>query len=57
MSKIKKIYTKLDAAEIHNYEITLDETIEDQEKLENSIIRLENYKSRKTKKNKRKTKS
>ena len=50
MSKIKKIYTKLDAAEIHNYEITLDETIEDQEKLENSIIRLENYKSRKTKK-------
>ena len=29
VSKIKKIYTKLDAAEIHNYEITLDERIED----------------------------
>ena len=86
MSKIKKIDTELDTAElvstktdgktkndfnlftsplkfarkIHNYEITLDEVIDDQEKLENSIIRLENYKPRKTnkqKKNKRKTKS
>ena len=36
---------------IHNYEIPLVEAIEDQEKLENSIIRLENYKPRnKTKK-------
>ena len=35
----------------HNYEIPLVEAIEDQEKLENSIIRLENYKPRnKTKK-------
>ena len=38
------------ARKICNYEITLDEATEDQEKLENSIIRLENYKSRKTKK-------
>ena len=36
------------ARKIHNYEITLDEVIDDQEKLENSIIRVENYKSRKT---------
>ena len=35
---------------IHNYEMTLDEAIDDQGKLENSIIRLENYKPRKTKK-------
>ena len=31
---------------IYNCEITLDEAIEEQEKLENSIIRLENYKPR-----------
>ena len=36
------------ARKIHNYEITLDEVIDDQEELENSIIRLENYKPRKT---------
>ena len=46
------------ARKIYNYEITLDEAVEDQEKLENSIIRLENYKPRKTKtKKKRKIKS
>ena len=38
------------ARKIHNYEITLDEAIKDQDKLENLIIRLENYKPRKTKK-------
>ena len=37
------------ARNVDNYEITLDEAIEDQEKLENSIIRLEKYKPRKTK--------
>ena len=42
---------------IHNYEITLNEAIDDQEKLENSIIRLENYKQRNTQKKKRKIKS
>ena len=31
---------------IHNYKITLDEATQDKEKLENSIIRLENYNSR-----------
>ena len=72
VSKIKKIVTELDTAElvstkangktkydfnvfksslkfpkkIYNCEITLDEAIEEQEKLENSIIRLENYKPR-----------
>ena len=34
------------ARKIHNYEITLNETIDNQEKLENLIIRLENYKPR-----------
>ena len=38
------------SSKIHNYEITLDEAIKDQDKLENLIIRLENYKPRKTKK-------
>ena len=28
---------------IHNYGITLDQTMDDQEKLEKLIIRLENY--------------
>ena len=37
------------ARNVDNYEITLDEAIEDQEKLENSIIRVEKYKPRKTK--------
>ena len=32
----------------HNYEITLNEAIDDQEKLENITIRLENRKSRNT---------
>ena len=41
------------SSKIHNYEITLDEAIKDQDKLENLIIRLENYKPRKTKKNRR----
>ena len=40
------------ARKIHNYEITLDEAIADQDKLENLIIRLENYKPRKIKKKK-----
>ena len=34
------------ARKIHNYEITLNETIYNQEKLEDLIIRLENYKPR-----------
>ena len=34
------------ARKIHNYEITLNEAMDDQEKLENLIIRLENYKPR-----------
>ena len=38
------------ARKIHNYEITLNETIDNQEKLENLIIRLENYKPRNTQK-------
>ena len=42
---------------IHNYEITLNEAIDDQEKLENLIIRLKNYKPSNTQKNKRKIKS
>ena len=45
------------ARKIHNYEITLDEVIDDQEKLENSIIRVENYKSRKTATTKKKNKA
>ena len=38
------------ARKSHNYEITLNEAIDDQEKLENLIIRLENYKPRNTRK-------
>ena len=38
------------ARKIHNYEVTLNEAIDSQEKLENLIIRLENYKPRNTKK-------
>ena len=41
------------ARKTHNYEITLDEAIENQDKLENLIIRLENYKPRKTKQKKK----
>ena len=41
------------ARKINNYEINLDEAVDDQEKLENSIIRLENYKPRKTNKQKK----
>ena len=36
---------------VHNYEITLDEAMDNQERLENLIIRLENYNA-KNKKNK-----
>ena len=39
---------------INNYEITLDEAIDDQEKLEKLIIRLENYGAKKSLKKKRK---
>ena len=35
---------------INNYEITIDEAIDDQEKLEKLIIRLENYGMKKRKK-------
>ena len=44
------------ARKIHNYEITLDEAMYDQEKLENSIIRRETKESkpRKAKKKKKK---
>ena len=35
---------------IHNYEITLDEAMDNQEKLENLIIRLENYNAKNKKK-------
>ena len=38
------------ARRIHNYEITLNEAIDDQEKLKNLIMRLENYKPRNTQK-------
>ena len=38
------------ARKIHNYEITLNEAIDDQEKLKNLIMRLENYKPRNTQK-------
>ena len=78
MSKIKKIYTELDTAElVHTktdgktkydfnlftsplifarkiYNYTLDEAIENQERLKNLIIRLENYKPSKTKKRREK---
>ena len=37
---------------IYNYEITLDEGMDDQTKLEKLIIRLENYKARSEKKKK-----
>ena len=35
---------------IHNYEITLDEAMDDHSKLEKLIIRLENYNAKKKKK-------
>ena len=35
---------------IHNYEITLDEAMDNQEKLEKLIIRLENYGAKSNKK-------
>ena len=35
---------------IHNYGITLDQTMDDQEKLEKLIIRLENYNAKNFKK-------
>ena len=41
---------------IYNYEITLDEGMDDQTKLEKLIIRLENYKARSEKKKKKKKK-
>ena len=44
------------ARKSHNYEITLNEAIDDQEKLENLIIRLENYKPRNTRKKEEKDK-
>ena len=44
------------ARKIHNYEITLNEAMDDQEKLENLIIRLENYKPRNTHKKEEKDK-
>ena len=45
------------ARKIHNYEVTLNEAIDSQEKLENLIIRLGNYKPRNTQKKKKKIKS
>ena len=42
---------------IYNYEITLDEAIDDQDKLEKLIIKLENHKPKNKKKKKRKRKS
>ena len=42
---------------IHSYEITLDIAINNQEKLEKLIIRLENYGTKNNKKKKRKIKS
>ena len=45
------------ARKTHNYEISVNEAIDDQEKLENLIIRLENYKPRNPQKKKRKIKS
>ena len=44
------------ARKIHNYKITLNEVIYDQEKLENSIIRLENYKQKNAQKKEEKDK-
>ena len=38
------------AGKIHNYEITLNEATDDQEKFKNLIMRLENYKPRNTQK-------
>ena len=37
----------------HNYEITLDDTIDDQDKLEKLIFRLSNYKAKNKKKKNR----
>ena len=45
------------ARKINNYEITLNEEIDDQENFQILIIRLENYKSRNTQKKKRNIKS
>ena len=45
------------AGKNHNYEITLNEAIDDQQKLEKLIMRLEKYKPRKTQKKKKKIKS
>ena len=39
---------------IHNYEITLDEAMDNQEKLEKLIIRLENYCAKSNKKRREK---
>ena len=39
---------------IHNYEITLDEAMDNQEKLEKLIIRLENYGAKSNKKRREK---
>ena len=41
------------ARKIHNYEITQNEAIDDQEKLKNLIIRLKKHKPRKTRKKRR----
>ena len=55
LSEFQKIYMTLDNAELvfalplkfieklHNYKITLEERIKDQEKLEKLLSRLENY--------------
>ena len=40
----------------HNYEITLDDTIDDQDKLEKLIFRLRNYKAKNKKKKSRREK-
>ena len=45
------------ARKTHKYEISVNEAIDDHEKLENLIIRLENYKPRNPQKSKRKIKS
>ena len=44
------------AGKIHNYEITLNEATDDQEKFKNLIMRLENYKPRNTQKEEEKDK-
>ena len=41
---------------VHNYEISLDDALEDQNKLEKLIIRLENNNPKKTKTKQNKTK-